>query len=91
MFGRKQRRIIELERQLNDLLNVTVVFPEPAATTFAAAPVKKGCWYRATIEFQVGDDYQRVRNLGLFESEATPYFDGSFPPPSEDDEEAHAS
>lgn len=84
MFGRKARKIRELEEQLLDALEnlacVTLEFPGPARASFEAAPVRKGAWYRASIEFQVADDGNSFRNVFLGERpDVPPYFDGGGP------------
>lgn len=84
MFGRKARRIAELEAELKDarenLTNVTVQFPAPARTAFEAAAVRKGVWHTASVRFMVDDAGSRLHGMYLGEEEAPgPYFDGSMP------------
>lgn len=81
MFGRKQKRIEELEAELRDalanLVNVTVQFPEPARASFRAAAARKGQWYRASAQFRVGDDSRELTDIFISESPSDPYFDGA--------------
>lgn len=96
MWNRKKKRIAELEEHLQDALenltNVTVVFPEPVRMSFAQVGVRKGIWYRAEVKFMVSDTGQSISSLGLYDISSEPftrpYFDGSFPPPPVTDENA---
>ena len=84
MFGRKARRIAELEAEVADvrenLTNVTVQFPTPARIAFEATAVRKGVWHTASVRFMVDDAGSRLHGMYLGEEEAPgPYSDGSMP------------
>ena len=84
MFGRKARRIAELEAEVADvrenLTNVTVQFPTPARIAFEATAVRKGVWHTALVRFMVDDAGSRLHGMYLGEEEAPgPYSDGSMP------------
>lgn len=82
MFGRKAKRIAELEGKLQDalenLVHVTVQFPKPAQVAFEAVRVRKGVWHQASVSFKVDDHGSTL--TGMYLGEQPPvqeYFDGS--------------
>ncbi len=79
MWGRKQRRIDELEEKLRaaieDQVTVQVHMPQDVVTTVQQLP--KGIWYRVSYMFRVATEYNGVEYSGAFVgTQPVPYFDG---------------
>lgn len=83
MFGRKQKRIEELEGQLRyaleNLVNVTVKFPAPVVASLRATSVRESVWHTASFRFMVRrDGWSHVGAIYIGEDDGQrPYFDGS--------------
>jgi hypothetical protein len=82
MFGRKAKRIAELEAALRDerenRVNVTLRLPHHITHQMAGLPL--GQWYRLSFRFQVADKEGTAAfaDMGLFQDDTPgPYFDGA--------------
>lgn len=83
IWGRKARRIAELEAALQDALEnlVTVVVPTPEPIHATLVGVTKDRWYRVSYMVRVGRDglpATREHFVGYADEEPTTYFDGTW-------------
>jgi hypothetical protein len=84
MWGRKAKRIRELEEQLVDAReNVARVNVQIPRGMVMVAEVRRGVWHTVSYRFMVDQTLKNVDfgDVSVVANELTPYFDGSTPPP----------
>lgn len=77
-FGRKARRIAELEQQLDHAMKNLAVAYAPIGASYMTqkVTVEKGMWYRVSYRFQHNGTRQLTLSDIFVGAESPAYFDG---------------